>query len=255
MFDYTMTALQKIKSDFQKIMFACSVLVQALYVAYLIAALFSGAGNAIVNGVLLFLCAPYLVFYLVMYFRESKGAKKTKKIIELVYRRSKQLIKFFSLAASIYAIVVTGANANHFTILITAFMLISFVLQILLEIVYKLVIDRLQLLVEGIKADVEPITKTVKMTGNLIKKIKGEEIEPEEEEKSKHREWLDQKVVDYRTKRAEEKAKKQLALKEMKAAKKQAEQEEKQRLALEKKQAKQQAKQQAKRTEKENKKK
>lgn len=254
MFDYTMTALQKIKSDFQKIMFACSVLIQALYVAYLITALFSGAGNPIVNGVLLFLCSAYLAFYLVMYFRESKGAKKTKKVIELVYRRSKQLIKLYTLAASIYAIVVTGANANHFTILITAFMLISFVLQILLEIVYKFVIDRLNLLVEGIKADVEPITKTVKMTGNLIKKLKGEEIEPEEEERNKHREWLDEKVVVYRTERAEEKAKKRLALKEKKTAKKQAEQEEKQRLALEKKQAKEQAKQ-TKRSEKENKKK
>lgn len=243
MFDYTMTAVEKIKSDFQKIMFACSVLVQGLYVAYLIAALFSGAGNPIVNGVLLGICAPYLAFYLVMYFRESKGAKKTKQIVAVFYKRSKQLIKFFTLAASIYAIWLTGGNANHFTVLITAFMLVSFVLQILLEIVYRFVIDRLYLLVEGFKADVEPITKTVKMTGNLIKKLKGEEIEPEEEERNKHREWLDKKVTVYRTKRAEEKQAKQLALKEKKAQQKQAQQEEKARLALEKKQAKQQAKQ------------
>lgn len=238
MFDYTMTAVEKIKRDFQRIIFACSVLVQGLYVAYLISALFSGAGNPIVNGVLLGLCSLYLVFYLVMYFRESKGAKKTKKIVETIYRRSKQLIKFYTLAASVYAIWLTGGNANHFTILITAFMLVSFVLQILLEIVYKFVIDRLNLLVEGIKADVEPITKTVKATGNFIKRLKGEEIEPEAE-KSKQREWLDEKVVDYRKNRAEKKVKEKQALKEKKAAKKQAEKEEKQRLALEKKQAKQ----------------
>jgi signal transduction histidine kinase len=234
MFDYTMTAVEKIKRDFQRIMFACSVLIQGLYVAYLIVALCLGVGNTIVNGVLLGLCSAYLGFYLVMNFRESRGAKKTKKIVETLYRRSKQLIKFYTLAASIYAIWLTGDNANHFTVLITALMLVSFVLQILLEIVYKLVVDRLQLLVEGVKKDIAPAIKTV----NFFKKLKGEEIEPEEE-KNKHREWLDKNVVDYRTQRAEEKAAKQRALKEKKAAKKQAEKEEKQRLALEKKQSKQ----------------
>lgn len=234
MFDYTMTALEKIKKDFQNIIFACSVLMQGLYVAYLIAALFSSAGNPIVNGVLLGICVPYLAFYLIMHFRESKGAKKTKKIVAVFYKRSKQLIKFFTLAASVHAIWLTGSNANHFTILITAFMLVSFVLQILLEIVYRLVVDRLNLLVEGFKTDIAPAIKTV----NFFKKLKGEEIEPEEE-KNKHREWLDKKVVDYRAKRTEEKAAKQRALKEKKAAKKQAEKEEKERLALEKKQTKQ----------------
>ena len=222
MFDYTKTAVEKIKSDFLKIMFACNVLVQGLYVAYLIAALFSGAGNSIVNGVLLGLCSAYLAFYLVMYFRESKGAKQTKKIVELIYRRSKQLIKLYTLAASIYAIWLTGSNANHFTVLITAFMLVSLVLQILLEIVYKLVVDRLNLLVEGFKTDIAPAIKTV----NFFKKLKGEEIEPEAE-KNKHREWLDKKVVDYRAQRAEEKAARQRSLKEKKAAKKLAEKEEK----------------------------
>ena len=222
MFDYTKTAVEKIKSDFLKIMFACNVLVQGLYVAYLIAALFSGAGNPIVNGVLLGLCSAYLAFYLVMYFRESKGAKKTKKIVELIYRRSKQLIKLYTLAASIYAIWLTGNNANHFTVLITAFMLVSLVLQILLEIVYKLVVDRLNLLVEGFKTDIAPAIKTV----NFFKKLKGEEIEPEEE-KNKHREWLDKNVVNYRAQRAEEKAARQRSLKEKKAAKKLAEKEEK----------------------------
>lgn len=233
MFDYTKTAVEKIKSDFLKIMFACSVLMQGLYVAYLIAALFSGAGNPIVNGVLLGICVPYLAFYLIMHFRESKGAKKTKKIVAVFYKRSKQLIKFFTLAASVHAIWLTGNNANHFTILITAFMLVSFVLQILLEIVYKLVVDRLNLLVEGFKTDIAPAIKTV----NFFKKLKGEEIEPEEE-KNKHREWLDKNVVNYRAQRAEEKAARQRSLKEKKVAKKQAEKEEKKRLALEKKQAK-----------------
>ena len=81
MFDYTMTAVEKIKRDFQRIMFACSVLIQGLYVTYLIVALFLGVGNTILNGVLLGLCSAYLGFYLVMNFRESRGAKKTKKIV------------------------------------------------------------------------------------------------------------------------------------------------------------------------------
>lgn len=213
MFDYTMTALQKIKNDFLKIIFACNVFIQVLYVAYLIVALCVGAGNAVVNGILLGLSSLYLGFYLVMNFRESRGAKQTKKIVELIYKWSKRLIKVYTLAAAIYAIILTEGNANHFTVLITAFMLVGFVLQILLEIVYRLVVSRLTLLIEGIKADVAPVTKTV----NFFKKLKGDEIEAEPE-KSKQREWLDKKVVVYRAARAEEKAAKKLALKEKKAA-------------------------------------
>ena len=234
MFDYTKTAVEKIKNDFLKIIFACSVLVQGLYVAYLITALALGIGIPVVNGVLLGICAPYLAFYIVMFFRENQNTKKTKRIVKIVYRRSKQLIKVFTLAASIYAIWLTGDNPNHFTILITAFMLVSFVLQILLEIVYKLVVDRLNLLVEGFKTDMAPAIKTI----NFFKKLKGEEIEPETE-KNKHRIWLDENVDNYRSNKAEEKAAKKLALKEKKTAKKQAEKEEKQLLALEKKQEKQ----------------
>ena len=226
MFDYTKTAVEKIKNDFLKIIFACNVFAQGLYVTYLIIALYFGAGNAIVNGILLGMSSAYLAFYLFMYFRESKGAKKTKKIVDVVYRRSKQFLKLYTLAASIYAIILTGDNTNHFTILVTAFMLITLVLQVLLEIVYKLVVDRLTLLREGMMADVEPFTKTIRATGNLLKKLKGEEIEPEPE-KNKHREWLDKKVIDYRKDRAEEKAAKKLVLKEQKAAKKLAEKQEK----------------------------
>ena len=80
MFDYTMTAVEKIKKDFQKIIFACSVLVQGLYVAYLITALALSIGSTVINGVLLGICAPYLAFYIVMFFRENQGKKKTKKI-------------------------------------------------------------------------------------------------------------------------------------------------------------------------------
>ncbi len=233
MFDYTMTAVQKIKSDFQKIIFACSVFVQTLYVAYLITALCVGAGNAIVNGILLGLSALYLGFYLVMYFRETRGAKQTKKIVETIYKWSKRLIKVYTLAAAIYAIILTEGNANHFTVLITAFMLVGFVLQILLEIVYKLVVSRLMLLVEGIKADIAPVTKTV----NFFKKLKGEEVESDPE-KNKQREWLDKNVVVYRAERAEEKAARKLAAKARKAAQKQAKIEEKQQAKQAKKENK-----------------
>ena len=216
-----------------KIIFACNVFIQVLYVAYLIVALCVGAGNAVVNGILLGLSSLYLGFYLVMNFRESRGAKQTKKIVELIYKWSKRLIKVYTLAAAIYAIILTEGNANHFTVLITAFMLVGFVLQILLEIVYRLVVSRLTLLIEGIKADVAPVTKTV----NFFKKLKGDEIKAEPE-KSKQREWLDKKVVVYRTARAEEKAAKKLALKEKKAAQKRAKQEEKQQAKQAKKERK-----------------
>ncbi|MBO5240233.1 MAG: hypothetical protein J6B56_02285 [Clostridia bacterium] len=221
MFDYTTVALQKIKSDFLKAIFVFSVLSQCIYVAYLIYALVAGAGNVWVNAVLLVLSGGYLPFYLVMYWRESTGAKNTKKIVSLVYKRSKQVLKLYTLAMSVYTICITTANVDHFSVLITTFMLITFILQILLEIVYRLVVSRLQFLIEGVKADIEPISKAVKSTNNFFKRLKGEEIEPEAE-KTKQRLWLDEKVQESRA----EKAAKKLAAKQERKEKKQRRKEE-----------------------------
>lgn len=215
MFDYTMTALQKIKNDFLKAIFLFNVLSQSIYIAYLLYALIAGAGNVWVNGILFLLSTAYFTFYLIMHQRESTGAKHTKKTVSLIYKRSKQLLKVYTIAMSIYTICITTANVNYFTVLTTAFMLATFILQILLELVYRLVVSRLQLLMEGVKADIEPISKAVKSTNNFFKKIKGEEIEPEAE-KTKHRLWLDEKVQASRA----EKAAKKLAEKEEKKNKK-----------------------------------
>lgn len=204
MLDYTTAAFHKIKSDFLKVLYVFNVSTQGLYIAYLAYVLFSGKGNVWVNASLLLLSAAYYVFFLVMSGKESKGAKTTKKIVAVIYRRSKQLIKLYTLIVTVYSICITTTNATPIAVLLTAFMLVGFILQIVLEIVYSIVVSRLNLLVEGLKADVEPIVKPVKSVDSFLKKMKGEEVAPVKE-KSKARLWLDKKVGENRAERAERK--------------------------------------------------
>ncbi len=204
MLDYTTTAFNKIKSDFLKVLYVFNVSTQGLYIAYLAYVLFSGKGNVWVNAVLLALSAAYFVFFLMMSTHKGATAMATKKIVKTIFKRSKQLIKLYTLGVTVYSICITTTNATPISVLLTAFMLVGFILQIVLEIVYSIVVSRFNLLVEGLKADFEPITKPVKSVDNFFKKMKGEEIQPEEE-KSKHRLWLDKTVEKTRAERAEKK--------------------------------------------------
>ena len=85
--------------------------------------------------------------------------------------------------------------------------------------------NRINLFIEGLKADYETITKPVKTVGNFFKKMAGKEIE-EAPEPTKQRIILDQRVAEARAERQEkkltEKWTKQEEKKRVKALKKQA---------------------------------
>ena len=195
MLDYTKAALKKTADDFKKLDYVRNLATQILYAFYLIYAIIAGAGRLWANILLLCLALGYLVVFLfVTSTKPSENRKKLKKITWEIFTRTKQLIKFFNLVVMVYGIYATTTHVTALSVVLSAFMIVGFILQLIFEVVFKFFLNRAQFIIEGMEADYENMVKPVKTVGNFFKKMAGKEIEPEKE-KSKMRLWLDDKVA------------------------------------------------------------
>ncbi len=210
MLDYTKTAIEKIIKDCKRFGFICNVVIQAFSVTYLVYALITQTGNVWVNAALLSLTAAYFVFFLCVSRRgENKETAQTQKIGKRIFKHGKQLVKLLNLAIIIYGVYNTADNVNLLALVQISFMLVGWVLGIVFDVVIFIIERYKNLILEGIKADLEPLTKPVKAVGNFFKGLKGEEIAPEQEP-TKTRLWLNTQVTDKKEqKKAEKLAKKQ----------------------------------------------
>ncbi|MBE7100966.1 MAG: hypothetical protein E7364_05085 [Clostridiales bacterium] len=223
MFDYTKTAVNKIVADFKKFFHRFSVCAQIVYIAYLIYALFANTELWIINTILLVISVAYFIFFLIATAKDAD--KKLKKRVKTIFTRCKQVIKLFTLGIMLYGIWQTSTHVDPLSVILTALMIVGWVLQILFEVIFTFFLNKVNFVWEAVQADREEITKPVKNIGNFFKRITGKEIE-EEKEPTKNRLLLDGMVEEYREKKSEEKnakkrAKKQAKLEE-KIAKKQA---------------------------------
>lgn len=195
MFDYTKVAWKQIESDFKKLAFICNICTQLLYIAYLVYALFTKTGFFAANIILLILSIAYFAFFL--YATKQELKKKTRKIIKRIYKRCKQLIKVFTLGILLYGLWFTAKDVSPISLIFTVFMVIAFLLDVLLEIIVKYLVNRVNLMMEGLKTDWDNAKKPVTTVGNFFKKIAGKEI-PEEPAPTKERLFLDEKVEEMR---------------------------------------------------------
>lgn len=215
MFDYTKAALTQIIKDFKKLCYVLSILTQTLYIAYLIFAIVTQKGVLSANITLLSISAVYFVFFLIM---TGKHGSKTAKWAKMLFKRSKQAIKLFTLGVIFYGIYVTAEKVTPISVVFTAFMVVSWVLEIIFEIILSIIATRLQLFKEALDADVENLKKPVTAVGNFLKRMTGKEVE--EKEPTKHRIFLDKKVSEAKTERLEKKRQNKLDGKAQKRLKK-----------------------------------
>lgn len=205
MLDYTKAAFLKIVNDFKRVAYLLNVTTQILYIAYLIYALFSGAGVIWANIVLLGLSVAYFILFLCMTAgRVLEPTTKAQQIVHIIFKRCKQVIKLFTLGVMLYGLYATTKRVTPVSVVLNALMIVGFVLQIIFEIIFYIVKTRAQLLLDGIQADLEFITKPAAKVGNFFKKLTGKDVEPEKE-KSKTRVWLDERVEQNKAEKAAQK--------------------------------------------------
>ncbi|MBQ8322915.1 MAG: hypothetical protein IJX91_02995 [Clostridia bacterium] len=239
MFDYTQIVLKKIRRDLDKIAFTFGVISQAFSIVYLIYVICAGTGILWVNIAVLVLSAFCLALHFPMGADIKKTAKKRLKRFKRYFKWISLAVRLCPVIIAVYAIAATGSSPDAISVLLTAFTVISWVLQLVLQIVLYLFDKYAALVREGVSADVEEITRPVRAVTSFFKKSP----EPEEEKApTKTRLWLDEQVEAVRADRAEQKLKekqekkenkiqakadKKQAKKDRKSAKKQAKKEKK----------------------------
>ncbi|MBQ8291258.1 MAG: hypothetical protein IJX88_01935 [Clostridia bacterium] len=205
MLDYTKAAFNKTVEDIKKCTFLFSIVAHVFTIAYLLYTIIARSGALWANIALLAITVAYFVFFLILSRGEtSKTKKRVKSTVTRIFKRCKLFIKFLTLAVLVYGVYVTAGNVQPLSVVLLAFTLVGWVLQVLLEIVSTVIERRVKFFLEALEADWQTMTAPIKTAGNFFKRLSGKEIE-EAPEPTKNRLILDQMVAAAKEKKAEEK--------------------------------------------------
>lgn len=176
MLDHTRAALDKTVADFKRFILGYNVVLQLIYIAYLIYALIAPSGILAANIALLSVSVAYFIFYLATYDRNEKQIKKVKKTTKRAYKWFKLTVKAFTLAVTIYGIYMAMQDVTVLSVILAAFSTVGWALQVILELAFMFVSSRIDLIMTGVKMD----TKPVQAVGDFVKKVvTGQDPEPE----------------------------------------------------------------------------
>ena len=179
MFKYTREAINKIIDDFKLLSKVFKYSSQTITVAYLTYSIIAKVGNFYANLILLILFLSYTIFDFVVSDEENKFFKK---VVRRTINWLKLSIKAFTLFILIYSIYTATTNPSATTIIFATLMIIVWVLQVLLELVIAVVEDEKDLVVAGLKRDIEDIKRPVTDVGNFFRKVTGQEVYTQEED-------------------------------------------------------------------------
>ena len=240
MFKYTKAALNKLVGDFKKIPFWCGIGVQTFGVFYYVYALVAGAGETIINAILLAVSVFFLGFGLV----ESKFGKaldkdysNVKKLGANIIKTLKVCVQIFNVGSLLYSLAYVSSNVVY--VLLLALRTVLLILQIVFTaigwILPIIVNEIVGLVKDGVKEDLtQPFAEAGRKTSNFFRRLLGKE-EKAAPEQTRHQKILHaqaekdtQKRLQLQRQQKEEKRAKKIAKKEQKIAEKTAKKAEKQ---------------------------
>lgn len=182
MFKYTKEAINKIIDDFKLFSKIFKYTSQVVTIAYLTYSLIAKVGYFYANLILLILFIFYSVFDFIVSDEENRYFKK---IVKRTVNWLKISIRAFTLLVLIYSIYTASTNPSPISIIMATLMIIVWVLQVLLELVISVVEDEKDLVLAGIKKDIDDIKRPVSEVGNFFRRVSGQEVHVQEEEDSR----------------------------------------------------------------------
>lgn len=203
MFKYTRAAfniiIDKIKL-FAKIFKYGSLLVSVAY--YIIAIIFK-FGYLFANIILLTLLVSFTIFEIATQKIEL-GSKRRK--VKRVFGWSKIIVKTMTLGMMIYGMYLASTNVSPLSIILATLMIILWILEVLLEIISSIIDSKIDLVKTAFEQDMEDIKKPITTVSNVIKAIKGEEVQ-KVRKTSRELEILEERIKIDKEKKKAQKAK------------------------------------------------
>ncbi len=193
MLKYTKAAIDKIKEDLKVGVALFEIITLILMLTYLILALSFSFGNLIINIILLVVVSIYFLFYLA---NLKFSFKWFNSIFKKYYKIIRLIILASSLTITLYELYVTTNEVNPVTIILVTLLIIFWLLQVVIEIIYRLVVNEIDLLLQAIAQDkesaLEPVKKIFKeetkpKSKKILRLEKKMEKVKEKEEKSSNK--------------------------------------------------------------------
>lgn len=184
MFDYTRTALKKIGDDFKKAGFLLGLSGQIFYLGYIIYSLLTNRGVFWANIALGVVAIGYFVFYIITFSKSDKKSRSTKNVVRRFQSFFKLGVKAFALGMMFYSVYYTVVEISLLSVVLSALSIVSFILQIALELVRCIIENRYELLMAGWEADIEPFVNAKNTVKNILT-LNFKKEEPKEPSKFK----------------------------------------------------------------------
>lgn len=176
MFECTQIALKETVKELRRYDAVRIILTQIIYLTHTIYEIVKSCKYdfklwyVILYGILTACTLFYLTFFIiVMDFKEGVIKNKFYKISGKILKNIKRAVRIYSIVMCISAVTSLYSATTPFSIILTALMIVAFILQIIFEILIKVVCIRTNYILEGIKADVNviltPVNKVLKVVG------------------------------------------------------------------------------------------
>ena len=204
MFKYTRAAIYKTVDDFKKFIKIFGLTSQILYIAYLIYALASPIGNAVVNVIFLITSLSYLGFSFYYILDPEKISKATKKITKRTYKWSKLAIKAYTLGATVYGICIAPSAVSSAAIILAVLTATLWLFQVILECIIFVFEIKMEFIMDSFQADIQDIMKPAQAVGDFVKRITRKEVEEKpnyEKLKSKLNKFISEKKQERKNKK------------------------------------------------------
>ena len=177
MIDYTRAAFTKIFNDIKKLGVIFNVSSSLFMIAYLTYVVVANETFRILNGILLTLAVAYFIFYLII---SKDGASKKeqaiKKRVTVFYTIVKRIAKLYTLGVAIFGLYTSFKTVDLISMFLTVFTLVTFLLQIAIDVITFLVERYKNIVMAGIEMDMKPITAVM----NVKKKLFGQAMDLEQ---------------------------------------------------------------------------
>ena len=172
MLSNTRNAISKIIGDIKSFSYCFNIVMQIMYFAFLLYAIGTERGILWLNITLAGLSILYFIFYVATYNKKETAMKKMKKSAKHLHRWCKLGGKTLTLCVMVYSIYTTTQDVSATSVIMTALMVVAWVLQLLFSLVIGFLEKEKDLILDAIRKDMEPITKPAKAVSGFFKKFR-----------------------------------------------------------------------------------
>lgn len=189
MFKYTKAAVTMIIEDIKRYAKIFQYGSSIFIVIYYIYAFITQKGNLIANAILASLFVAYTIF---LYFVPKSKNKKVQRVVRRTYKWINLSIKAVTLGIMIYGVYMATTEVTPINTILSSLMIFLWIIQILLELVIKIIQDKSDLFIAAWTKDLENMNpkKQVKKIFDKVRKIEVKEEKSPEllaiEERIKH---------------------------------------------------------------------